>query len=136
MTDDDIIFKIVDSFKNLNLKQIREINRTQLEFTIAEFILCSCLIDQISGFRYNTDRTGYRYRKFVKEYLPRYNPDDLYEDLRNKLVHNYSIGIRHNLVSKQQGLHLHEANGNIYLNLEDFIADISTALNIYCHELE
>ena len=92
MTDDQIIDQIVHSFSKYNLRDIQEINNNELDFTIAEFILCSCLIDQLSGFRYNTDKVGKRYKQFVKDYLPNYNSDELYDDLRNKLVHNYSVG--------------------------------------------
>jgi hypothetical protein len=107
MTDDHIIDQIIHSFLRYNLRDIEEINNQEkLGFTIAEFILCSCLIDQISGFRYNTDKVGKRYRQFVKGYLPKYNFDDLYEDLRNKLVHNYSVGSFYGLTRKAAHLHL------------------------------
>ena len=62
MKDDEIITQIIHSFSNYNLRDIKEINNNQLEFTIAEFILCSCFIDQVSGFRYNNDKVGKRYR--------------------------------------------------------------------------
>jgi hypothetical protein len=130
MTDDEIINQIIYSFLKFNFRDIQDIYNNEKEFTIAEFILCSCLIDQISGFRYNTDRVGKRYRQFVKEYLPQYNSDELYEDLRNKLVHNYSIGSHYRLTSKAMHLHLQQVNGNIYLNLSDFIADIGSALDL------
>jgi hypothetical protein len=136
MTDNQIIEQIVNSFIRFNLRDIQEIYNNEREFTIAEFILCSCLIDQISGFRYNTDEVGKRYRQFVKEYLPRYNSDALYNDLRNKLVHNYSIGSRYRLTSKAMYLHLQEVDGNIYLNLSDFIADIRSALDQYFSQLK
>jgi hypothetical protein len=136
MTDDQIIDQIVHSFIRFNLRDIQEIYNNEKEFTIAEFILCSCLIDQVSGFRYNMDKVGKRYRQFVKEYLPRYNSDELYNDLRNKLVHNYSIGSRYRLTSKAMHLHLQEVDGNIYLNLSDFIADIRSALDQYFSQLK
>ncbi|HEY6503966.1 MAG TPA: hypothetical protein VIZ28_08340 [Chitinophagaceae bacterium] len=135
MTDNQIIDQIAHSFTRFNLRDIQEINNNQLDFTIAEFILCSCLIDQISGFRYNTHKVGKRYRQFVKDYLPNYNSDDLYDDLRNKLVHNYSVGIHYRLTRKAAHLHLQNVNGDIYLNLENFIADIRTALEKYFSEL-
>lgn len=136
MTDDEIIDQIAHSFVRFNLRDIQEINNNPLDFTIAEFILCSCLIDQVSGFRYNTDKVGKRYRRFVKEYMPNYNSGDLYNDLRNKLVHNYSIGVHYRLTRKASHLHLQNVNGDIYLNLEDFIADITGALQKYFTELK
>jgi len=135
MTDDEIIDQIIFSFTRYNLRDIQEINNNELEFTIAEFILCSCFIDQISGFRYNTDKVGKRYQQFVKDYLPRYNADELYDDLRNKLVHNYSIGSHYRLMRRNMHRHLQEESGNIFLNLEDFIADMRDATDKYFFEL-
>ncbi len=54
MTDDQVIDQIIHSFSKYNLRDIEEINNNKLDFTITEFILCSCFINQISGFRYNT----------------------------------------------------------------------------------
>ena len=69
MTDDQIIDQIVHSFSKYNVRDIQEINNNELDFTIAEFILCSSLIDQVSVFCYNTDKVGKRYRQFVKDYF-------------------------------------------------------------------
>jgi hypothetical protein len=135
MTDDQIIDQIVHSFTNYNLRDIQEINNNQLDFTIAEFILCSCLIDQISGFRYNTDKVGKRYKQFVKDYLPTYNSEELYDDLRNKLVHNYSVGSFYALTRKAPHLHLQKVNGVTHLNLENFISDLKIALDKFIIEL-
>ena len=60
LNDNDIIEQIIHSFTKFNIRDIEEINNNKLDFTIAEFILCSCLIDQVSGFRYNTDKVGKR----------------------------------------------------------------------------
>lgn len=136
MNDDQIIEQIINSFLNFNLRDIQVIYENEKEFTIAEFILCSCLIDQISGFRYNIDKVRVRYKKFVEEYLPKYNSHELYFDLRNKLVHNYSIGSHYRLTNKSSHLHLEEENGFIYLNLSNFIADIRSALNQYFSQLK
>lgn len=135
LNDNDIIEQIIHSFTKFNIRDIEEINNNKLDFTIAEFILCSCLIDQVSGFRYNTDKVGKRYRQFVKDYLTNYNPDELYEDLRNKLVHNYSVGSHYGLTRNAKQLHLKKENGILHLNLEDFIFDIKIALDKYFNEL-
>lgn len=136
MTDDQIIDQIIHSFSKYNFRDIEEINKNELDFTIAEFILCSCFIDQISGFRYDTDKVGKRYRLFIKEYLPSYNPDELYEDLRNKLVHNYSVGNFYGLTRKAPQIHLQKLNGVTHLNLENFINDLKVALTKYISELK
>ena len=136
MSDDEIIDQITKSFSEYNLRDIKEINKSVLEFTIAEFILCSCFIDQISGFRYNIDKVGKRYKQFVQDYLPSYDPKELYQDLRNKLVHNYSIGKHYSLVREAPGWHLQNIEGMTYLNLENFIDDLQTALNKFIFELK
>jgi hypothetical protein len=137
MSDDQVIDHIIESFSEFNLRDIVEINNhPSLEFTIAEFTLCSCLIDQLSGFRYNTDKVGRRYRQFVKEYLPQYNPDELYNDLRNRLVHNYSLGSFYGLIRKAPQLHLKKVNGVTVLNLENFIEDLRKVLIKYSLELK
>lgn len=135
MTDEDKIEWIIHSFSQYNLRDIKEINNSSLDFTIAEFILCSCFIDQISGFRYNIKEVGKRYKQFVQEYMPDYNANELYKDLRNKLVHNYSTGNFYGLTRKSADLHLHTVNELKVLNLENLIKDLENALNRYIHEL-
>ena len=66
MNDDEIIDQIIYSFSKYNLRDIEEINNQELDFTIAEFILCSCLIDQISGFRYSCNEVGKRHIRLLR----------------------------------------------------------------------
>jgi len=134
--EDDIIFEILHSFEKYNLRDIKEINskKQELEFTIAVFILCSCFIDQLSGFRYATDRVKYRFIKFVREYLPQYDAEELNNDLRNKLVHNYSLG-RYYALTKHKPQGDFKLSSYKILNLEDFITDLENCLNRYKGEL-
>jgi hypothetical protein len=134
--DDIIIEKIISSFLDFNLRDIQEINNCELDFTIAEFILCSCFIDHLSGFRYNSNSVKRRYQDFVNEYLPNYDPKELYEDLRNKLVHNYSIGQYYGLTRKSPKYHLQIQDGKKILNLENFILDLKAALENFILELK
>ena len=136
MSEDQIIDQIIHSFLKYNLRDIQEINNNKLDFTIAEFILCSCFIDQISGFRYNKEKVGERYRDFVQEYLPQYNSIKLYEDLQNKLVHNYSICNFYGLTRNAVNLHLQNVNGKIIINLENFIEDLKVAFDRYIFQLK
>ncbi len=133
--DNEIIEQIIHSFTKFNLRDIEEINKYEKDYIIAEFILCSCLIDQLSGFRYNNGVVSKRYKQFVKEYLTKYNPNKLYYDLRNKLVHNYSVGNNYGLTRNAKHLHLRKINGLLYLNLEDFIKDLKDAIDKYIIEL-
>ncbi|GEM_PF-1215694 len=90
--EDAILNQIEKSFKTYALGDIRDaIDRKK---SIAAFILASCFIDQMTAYRYNPKQGegGKRYGEFVSNYLPKYDHLKMYEDLRCKLVHNYSIG--------------------------------------------
>ena len=101
------------------------------------FILGSCFIEYLAGFRYGKETTRDDYKNFVKEYLDKYDAEKLYADLRCKLVHNYSEGGSYDFIDARP--HLHNAklqNGKILLNLENFIADLKSALDKYFTQLE
>ena len=132
-----IIAEIINSFEKYNLRDIKEINSTkqELEFPIAVFILCSCFIDQLSGFRYATERVKSRYIKFVKEYLPKYDANELNSDLRNRLVHNYSLGSYYVLSRKKPNWEILQTKYK-FLNADDFIADLEACFKRYKNELQ
>lgn len=102
------------------------------------FILASCFIDYLAGFRYGKKTQREDYMNFVREYFgDKYDPDNLYEDLRCKLVHNYSEGGSYTFTDNHPELHKKKINdGRILLNLEDFVSDIEIALNTYFDELK
>jgi hypothetical protein len=101
------------------------------------FILSSCFIDYLSGFRYGKQSKGRDYVKFVNNYLnDKYDASKLYLDLRCKLVHNYSEGGSYAFTDNHPELHKTKiSDGRIMLNLEDFISDIENAMNKYFDEL-
>ena len=136
---DAIINQIIKSFSDYNLRDIKEIGRLadekQMDFVIAEFTLCSCLIDQISGFRYNIDEVGCRFRQFVRDYLPKYDPKKLYADLRNRLVHNYSLGKFYELSRRSDASQPPVDTNTTRLFLNDFVADLEIALDKFILEL-
>ena len=103
------------------------------------FILGSCFIEYLAGFRYGKETTTRDdYKNFVKEYLGnKYDAEKLYADLRCKLVHNYSEGGSYQFIDAHA--HLHNAklpNNKILLNLENFIDDLKSALDEYFTQLE
>lgn len=141
MTDNQIIDHIENSLRNHNLSDIKEVSKSNM--VIASFILCSCFIEQVSGFRYAVAKKQsgkLMFEKFVKDYLQkydsRYNPEKLRTDLRNKLVHNYSIGDSYSLTMRSSNSHFQlDPNGRVKLNLENFLNDLEKAFNLWTSEL-
>jgi hypothetical protein len=105
---------------------------------IGAFILASCFIEYIAGFRYGKETQGKDYKDFVRDYFNgSYDPDKLYKDLRCKLVHNYSEGGTYTFTDNHPEWHKAKTNdGRTLLNLEDFISDIENALKTYFDELK
>lgn len=101
----------------------------------AGFILGACFIDAMAGFYAGIDKSNYnkgsgvRFKKFVRNYLPKYSRKGLYYDLRCGLVHSYSEGGTYVFTdSNKAGEHLDKTlDGKIILNLEDFLSDLKSA---------
>ena len=130
-TDSSKIERIIHSLKNHALADIKG----NADKPIAGFILAACFIDQISGFLYNTDAIKSRFNRFVKDYMPKYNSIQLYESLRNKLVHNYSIGGFYRITSDQKILHEANYSENLnIINLWVFIEDLESAFEKVCQK--
>jgi hypothetical protein len=112
---------------------------------MAGFLLGFCFIDAAAGFHAGRTREmrnviGKHFRAFVRAYLPRYEPDALYNDLRNGLVHSYAIGETYAFTHlESDGPHLQSrATGlgvRILLNLEDFVSDLERAYEELCRDI-
>ncbi len=104
---------------------------------LATFILCSCFIEQVATYRYGTANVGHtHFKAFVDEYLKAYDGQKLRSDLRNKLVHNYSLGETYSLTMRNRSAHLKEGlDGKTILNLENFVDDLGQALDVYEQQL-
>ncbi len=103
------------------------------------FILSACYIDYLAGFRYGKATRGKDYVKFTKKYLPsNYKAWKLYTDLRCKLVHNYSEGGTYLFTDNNNQLHMTTppTDSRTFINLENFTADIKTALDKYFSEIK
>lgn len=102
------------------------------------FILCSCYIDYLAGFRFGRETTRKDYKHFIEMYLKSYDPDKMYHDMRCGIVHNYSEGGSYAFVYSLADLHLYRPGGfgKITLNLENFMTDIENATKNYFEELE
>jgi len=128
-----IIDTIIGSLKGFALRDIQKIGKE--DTVMASFILCACFIDQLSGFRYNGSGEK-EFTDFIKEYLPKkYDAKNLRYDLRNKLVHNYSLGNSYSLIRNRSDLHLEEIGGKIFINIENFIAELEAAFALFENDL-
>lgn len=136
MSDKEIIVKIKFSLKEMAFKDIEKASKGGSK--MGAFILASCFIDCLAGFRYGRQATGKNYRDFVKEYMTdQYNPIKLYKDLRCKLVHNYSEGGSYMFVDGKPQIHQKKTKDNkTVLNLECFLHDLKAAMTKYFLELD
>jgi len=126
MTDDEKINIIIDSLKSHALADIKRASDGKSK--LGAFILCSCLIDAMAGFLKGSDTNCNDYKRFVRQYLPDFNSDALYHDLRCKLVHSYSEGGSYLFTDANPLVHLRPSDTKLCINLENFIADIEGAL--------
>src|SRR5262245_11706829 len=54
------------------------------------FILGLCAIDWLASFYFAKDVGSEEYKNFVRRFLPKYNAEQIYHDLRCGLVHNFT----------------------------------------------
>jgi len=127
MSDSAKIKLIVNSLAQFALGDVKRASEGGSK--MGAFILCSCLIDAIAGFIKGDDTTRGDYKSFVNDFLPTYDSDGLYHDLRCKLVHGYALGQSYIFVDSNPTSHLQQDNGRTLINLENFIFDIEKALN-------
>jgi hypothetical protein len=133
--DPAILGEIKRSLRKFALGDI--IKMDECGWPIAGFILASCFIDHISTFRWGKKVTWQTFTDFIDQYLPdRYKDIKLKEDLRNKLVHNYSVGEKYMLVAQSPQAHFEKQGDKFYLNLGNFANDLKSALDRYELELE
>lgn len=110
---------------------------------LAAFILVSCAIDFLAGFMCGitsfTPKPGEsskNYKAFVARYLPQYDPGDVYNNIRCRLAHNYSIGGNVGLTHLHPELHDPKGiKGRTIINFEDFRADFQKAADKYFNDL-
>jgi hypothetical protein len=103
---------------------------------IGAFILSSCFIDCMAGFVCGGKSHQKDYESFVRQYLPGYDPTNLYEDLRCRLVHNYSEGGSYWLTYNHPELHGQTVDKRTFINLENFVDDLEVALDKFVKHIE
>jgi hypothetical protein len=102
------------------------------------FILGSCFIDCMAGFVYGRPAEGNDFKTFVREYLPSYDDEKLWNDLRCRLVHDYSEGGSYVFVNSLPDLHRCQTveGDRTVINLENFIDDLEGAMRKLLNEIE
>jgi hypothetical protein len=134
MKNDDKIKAIIESLRDNALEDIKRASQGGAK--MGAFILSSCLIDAIAGFMKGCDTEKDDYKCVVSKYMPDYNVDDIYKDLRCKLVHSYSEGGSYSFTDNNPSLHLtKQEDGKTIVNLENFVSEIEDALTHYSAEL-
>lgn len=104
---------------------------------MAGFLLGFCFIDAAAGFHSGRTRAqrgviGQHFMAFVRAYMPSYDPQALYSDLRSGLVHSYAIGPTYAFTdSERAGKHMAPTQTGLgertLINLEHFVSDLEQA---------
>jgi hypothetical protein len=107
------------------------------------FVFMACVIDYLAGFWWgkNTSNQVRRaYTGFINEYFPKdeYDPDALYDSLRNGLLHMFTIkSKKYALTHNNPHLHLKtDTSGHIILNAANFRDDLVFARDNYFNAVE
>ena len=105
------------------------------------FILMTCAIDYLAGFYWGEStrhKTKDAYIEFVNRYFPSsYDPKELYESLRNGLVHMFTIkDKKYSLTHDNSERHLQvDKHGQTVLNAQDFFNDLKAAKDQYFEDV-
>ncbi len=146
----EIVEKINIAFKGFYLGDIEK--SLDKEMLIATFILCICFIDAVSGFycgiefkkTFNNGRVKYdnrkRFIKFCTDYLyrnvdKRYNPEQLFKELRNNIVHSYSASVYSLAKGLPFEMHLTPLNESVLLSAEIFYQHCVQAYQCWMEDL-
>ena len=142
MTKEQLV-RILDTY--LFGWEYKDIERASIfgEAKLAGFMLGCCFIDAMAGFYAGIDKeeskrnSGERFKDFVKQYLPKYDEEKLWEDLRCGLVHSYAEGGTYVFTdANKAGFHFNKTSqGKIILNLEDFCADLRDAYRNFRNDI-
>jgi hypothetical protein len=113
---------------------------TSNDYALESFILISCAIDWLSSLRSGGRTSGEKYIQFLIDYFPNtYDPEGIYDSLRNGLVHMFTIKhMKYTLTKNDPEKHLtvSEVTHQIVLNAGSFFKDWENAKNSYFDDVE
>lgn len=105
---------------------------------VGALILAVCAIDTRGSLLAGKGGSNKTFKDFAARYLPRCEEytDDVYDGMRNRLVHNYSSrGFVY--TDGNPELHLIKTRGgDLILNVESFVEDVQRAAEAYIADLE
>ncbi len=123
---------------------ISDIERASIkgEAKTAGFILISCAIDFLATLYAGKDSNGKIYARFIGRFFDKnlYDGDDLWRNLRNGVVHNYTIHKSKYVLTDghphRHGLPYDPDGEKTILNLENFFEDLVKAKQTFLALLE
>ena len=147
--DKDFLFalnKVRNTYETWILASINETykatkNSQNNSTPLTAFILVSCAIDFVAGFFEGIDTftprdSGEIYKRFIKKYMPSYDPVDVYKGVRCPLAHNYTIGNDVLLTHNKPKIHNPRGpQGSRVINFENFYSDFMAGANQYFKDL-
>jgi len=112
---------------------------------VAAVILTCCAIDVLAAFRYGKEKNdvGETFKCFLRNYFietitkskKSYNVDDVYNGLRNALLHGYSLNNDLALSHDDEGKHLNRTGNYITVDVFMFYYDLEQVYKKYKEEL-
>ncbi len=124
----------VDEFERYFDERIVSETRTAIGIGLqtAPYILISCAIDFLTTFWAGADSSRERYRDFVNAFFAGYDGENVYRELRCRMVHNHTVGQTAIICWDEPDLHgCTIGNGTVVLNLAQFFQDFIKAKNKY-----
>ena len=124
----------IDEFEGYFDQRIVSEIRTTIEVGLqtAPYILISCAIDFLVTFWAGADSTRTHYRDFVDTFFTGYDGQNLYTELRCRMVHNHTVGEGAIICWDEPDLHRSTTgDGTVVLNLKQFFDDFVEAKNRY-----
>lgn len=124
----EIIDQIIHSFTHYGLGDIKH-NKSK---TIAALLLSICFIDQLASYRYNKGSLSDKWENFVTNYMKEYSGKNIYKDLRNSLIHNYSGNKKFAISNDELITEPHiEMDGITIINTNQFIKSVEKAILLF-----
>lgn len=160
--ENEKLIEFDDHFRNWVLKDIRIILNLEDKYgnilepdrsaythrrpLVAAVILICCAIDCLARYRYGCvdgRHVGNSFKNFIKDYFnsattfsgKNYDCEDIYNGLRNTIVHGYSLGCDLGLVHQSNKEHLSIVGTRVIIDVFSLYFDLEKAYEKYTHEL-